>query len=596
MKKFLQFCIAMLVSFSLSAEEYLNEPFSTWLPEGWSVIEGPGSSYYSHWFHRDDQYATVYVTNDNQDEWLITPEVVLPDVGDIRLTVDMMGSFYRMVSMDYGDLLIYVSTDDGTTWDTLWMEDNQAMVTASGVTWPWESNTWFYPSISLNDYAGQTIKVAFRYISPDGDADWWNLDNVIIKSLMENEVELQKFDFPEYGIIDDSFYFEGRFKNLGMNDVTSFEVVYTVDGVAGDPCLIDNIQVPHNTTYSFTHNIPYTFTEAELFDLSLEITKVNGADDPVPDNNILYRDISIATGIHTRKPLFEVFTSSTCGTCPWANEAIDEVLANNPGAYSLVKYQMYWPGAGDPYYIVDDSIRAQYYGVGGIPDLFSNGYFDDGFGFTQSSFNAAAAQDAYAEMEMYYTYNGSNVTVDLYITPTINILDASVHIAIVEKITYNNVGTNGETEFHNVLMKMMPGAEGTGVLLEPGVEIVINEAASLEDTFIEEFDDLQVVVWVQDNETKHVIQSESSDMLVGIAKQEANHDKAYPNPFSDVILFNSSSEGEIEIYSAFGKLLMKEKVQTGSNSIGTSQLPPGVYIIRKISEDGSQNQYKMVKP
>ena len=32
----------------------LNEPFETWLPEGWTVIEGPGSVYYSHWFQKKE--------------------------------------------------------------------------------------------------------------------------------------------------------------------------------------------------------------------------------------------------------------------------------------------------------------------------------------------------------------------------------------------------------------------------------------------------------------------------------------------------------------------------------------------------------------
>ena len=150
MKKIYTFLLAFVFSFNLSAEEILNEDFTTWLPEGWSVIEGPGSSSYSHWFHRDDQHATVYVTSDNQDEWLITPEFTLPTTGELKLSVDMMGSFYRMVTMDWGDLFVYTSTDNGVNWEVLWKEDDQEMVEASGVSWPYGNNVWFYPSISLN--------------------------------------------------------------------------------------------------------------------------------------------------------------------------------------------------------------------------------------------------------------------------------------------------------------------------------------------------------------------------------------------------------------------------------------------------------------
>ncbi len=98
------------------------------------------------------------MTGDNQDEWLITPEITLPTVGDLRLSADMMGAPYRMITMDYGDFFVNISTDDGATWETIWVEDDQEIVEASGVDFPWQHNEWFYPSISLNDYAGQTNK------------------------------------------------------------------------------------------------------------------------------------------------------------------------------------------------------------------------------------------------------------------------------------------------------------------------------------------------------------------------------------------------------------------------------------------------------
>jgi hypothetical protein len=594
MMKIYAIILTIILSFSLSAEELINEPFSTWLPDGWSVIEGPGGAYYSHWFHRDSQFATVFVTGDNQDEWLISPEIILPASGELELSVDMMGSYYRMVTMDWGDVYVYASNDGGINWDTIWKEDDEAMVVASGVSWPYGNNEWFFPSINLNTYAGQTINIAIRYVSPTGDSDWWNVDNFIVRSLNENDVALQQFIYPEYGIINDAFSFEGTFKNFGTNEVTSFEAIYTVNGVDSNPYLVDNISVPYNTTYTFTHDIPYTFASAEIFDLSLRVSKVNGSEDPLPDNNILYKDISIATEMLSRRPFFEVFTSSYCATCPLANEQIDEVLANNPGAYSLVKYQVYWPSP-DPYYIVDDSIRAEYYNVGGVPDFYSNGVTESGYSFSQADFNAAANEGAYIDMNMYYYFNGTNITVDLDFTPTINILDAAVHIAIVEKTTYDNVGNNGETEFHNVLMKMLPGPEGNLFSLEEGVPVSITEAAGLSDTFIEEFDDLQVVAWVQDNETKYVLQSISSNLMVGVDEPSNLEYSIYPNPASNSIYMQSLDPGVIMFFDITGKLVMETDVEKGLNTYNVSALPTGLYFVTCISDKQNVNSFKMHK-
>ncbi len=595
MNKFSIVILAIIFSFNLSAQEILNEDFSTWLPEGWTVIDGPGSSSYSHWFHRDNQFATVYVTSDNQDEWLISPEFDLPTVGELRLSVDMMGSFYRMVTMDWGDLYVYASNDNGNNWDIIWKEDDQGMVEGSAVDWPYGNNVWFYPSISLNDYAGQSIQVAFRYVSPDGDADWWNLDNVIVTSLDENDVVLEQFEFPEYGILNDAFSFEGTFKNIGVGDVTSFEAIYSVNGVESAPYLVENLNIAYNTTYSFTHNIPYTFTSPEIYDLSLKISKVNGIGDSAPENNILFRDISIATETVSRKPLFEVFTSSTCAPCASTNENIDQVLANNTGNYSLVKYQVYWPGQGDPYYIAADSIRVGYYNVESVPNFYSNGIKGNGSSFNQSSFNAATDEGAFVNMEMIYGFNGTNVNVELNITPTISILDASVHIAIVEKTTYNNVGSNGETEFHNVLMKMLPGPEGNQLSLETGTQVSITESANLRDTFIEEFDDLQVVAWVQDNETHYVLQSESSDLTTGVESAVDKNLRIYPNPSDNFLFINSTSVGIVKIHDINGKLIKELNLNNGCTTIDISDLQKGVYFLQKITNNYSVESFKLIK-
>lgn len=588
MKKLFTIILVLFLFSNISAEEFLNESFDTWPPEGWSIIEGSGSEYYSHWWQNESR-ACVYVTNDNQDEWLITPEITLPSTGEFRLSADMMGSFYRMVTMDWGDFFVNVSTDNGATWESIWVEDDQAIVEASGVVWPWQSNTWFFPSINMNDYAGQTIKIAFRYVSPDDEADWWNIDNVIVKSLTENEVVLEEFLFPEYGIINDVFSFEGSFRNLGENDVTSFEAVYTVNGIESAPYLIENVDIPYNTIYEFIHDIPYTFTEAELYDLSLKISKVNGGDDALPENNIIEKDITIAIETVSRKPLFEIFTSSTCAPCSGANEIVDGVLGNNPAnTYSLIKYQVNWPGIGDPYYIEDCGIRADFYGIQAAPSMVINGIKENSaYNFNQAKFNQATSEVAYVEMSLSHTFDGLNVTAEITVDPKINIQDASAHIAIVEKTTYNNTGSNGETEFHNVLMAMIPDGNGTASSLSEGVETIFSGNANLITTFIEEFDDLMLVAWIQDNETQSILQSESHDLdlTVGIEDQMNTKVSIFPNPSSGIFTFMDAMNSTIEVCDIRGTIVFKTFISQQIQAVDLSRYDKGVYLVKMIKED-----------
>ena len=59
--------------------------------------------------------------------------------------------------------------------------------------------------------------------------------------------------------------------------------------------------------------------------------------------------------------MFEVFTSSTCGPCVQGNINLGNVLSNYSEQYSLLKYQMSWPGNGDPYFTDEGYDRRVFY-------------------------------------------------------------------------------------------------------------------------------------------------------------------------------------------------------------------------------------------
>ncbi len=79
--------------------------------------------------------------------------------------------------------------------------------------------------------------------------------------------------------------------------------------------------------------------------------------------------IKSTKGSVSKKPLFEVFTSSTCIPCAAFVPGRDEVLNNNPGQCSVVKYQMDWPVPGDIYYTEQGGVSRDYYCVSAIPEL-----------------------------------------------------------------------------------------------------------------------------------------------------------------------------------------------------------------------------------
>jgi len=248
-------------------------------------------------------------------------------------------------------------------------------------------------------------------------------------------------------------------------------------------------------------------------------------------------DISIVDQFVTRLPLYENFTSSTCPPCVPANAQMLSLFGKDPeagpnaGKWSLVKYQMSWPGNGDPYFTNEGNTRRNYYGVSSVPNLWiDGGWGQNGNSLTQTVIDDFASPPAFLDIQATYTISGQTVSIDVILNPVADVVSLQssnlvLHMAIVEDETYANVETNGETEFQFVMKKMVPGAGGTPVgPFTSGTPVAISDGYTFNGSYtlppdanspanlavehtVEEFTDLSVVVWVQDVTTKEVHQS-----------------------------------------------------------------------------------------
>ncbi|MBC8526939.1 MAG: T9SS type A sorting domain-containing protein [Candidatus Cloacimonetes bacterium] len=95
----------------------------------------------------------------NQDEWLISPEY--PDT--IKLDDEL--SFWLGTSKMYGinsPVYVLLSNDDGNSW-------NDTLIVCDGTDR--EENLWEWKKyiILLNQFVGETIKIAFRYLGGNGE-------------------------------------------------------------------------------------------------------------------------------------------------------------------------------------------------------------------------------------------------------------------------------------------------------------------------------------------------------------------------------------------------------------------------------------------
>ncbi len=235
-----------------------------------------------------------------------------------------------------------------------------------------------------------------------------------------------------------------------------------------------------------------------------------------------------------RRVLHEVFTGSNCGPCLGADALLDDVFHETTRPYSVIKYQL----GSDPYMSREGVRRRMHY----LPDAetYSIPYVhaDGTNGFHPAQINDDAGYsvddlDGWAEMpsvlSLSVSHEVTDQTVDFQVEMlALDDLDSEklvLHAAIIENKTTGNVGANGQTEFHQVMKKMVPDDGGTAI--EPmlredsltwdlsytftgeydddtSITNMVDHAAA---HTVEEFTDLEVVVFIQDTETWEVHQS-----------------------------------------------------------------------------------------
>ena len=404
---------------------------------------------------------------------------------------------------------IATSSDNGAHWHQGWSHT----YTASG---RYEVNE----EITTEDMGKNNVKICIFFSnSNDMNFSELNLDDIAAFVQRNLDIEVQGINVDAVQA-NRSFEVGMRLFNTGSDVVTSVEGYYQFDDQ--DPVSQTfNVNIPGTTFENLTFDIPANMVPA-TYTLTTGITKVNGVEDDDLGNNSKSQTVSVACATAQRLPMFEHFTSSTCGTCPQLSTQMQTFCNNNPGKYTYIKYQMNWPPPGDPYYTGEGGTRKTYYGVNSVPWLFMDGASYEFNPVTQSDFDAHFNTPAVVEIKGSYFVEGNTIHVVADLMAFADMNDVRVYVSVSEKTTHNNVGNNGETSFHHVMMKMLPNAQGTTLSLKAGELHRLDFEQNMANTHVEEMDDLEVAVWIQKYETKRVF---NSNFLF----ETANHPSAPEN-------------------------------------------------------------------
>ena len=427
------------------------------------------------------------------------------------------------------------------------------------------------------------------------------------------------------------FVVKGIFRNIGTSAITTCNFNYSINnGPAVSTPVTVNIAQNANATVSTTSN--WTPSAVGVYKVTAWLSNINGNPDGEGANDSVKKTVTVLADFVQRVALHEVFTSSTCGPCVAGNRNTDENIfpKYDPSQYAVIKYQMSWPGTGDPYTTAEGNVRRTLYAVNSIPNMQVDGAWNsNASSYTTALFDQFSNKPAYIKIQATHTINFKKVIVDVKVTPLsdFNNPNMKVFVAILEKKTVKNVKSNGETEFHHVLKKMLPDASGTALgavtkgtskvfptmtYIVPGVvrlpldgqtANIINLAT--ENSF-EELQDCEVVVFIQDLATKEVFQAANSVgtiLSVDDVNNETSGISVYPNPSvagSTNLSFNlnSTEQVKVNVYNTLGQVVLSidaNDLVQGVNSItlNTESFAKGVYTV-KIEGNGFSSMEKFI--
>lgn len=324
-------------------------------------------------------------------------------------------------------------------------------------------------------------------------------------------------------------------------------------------------------------------------------------------------------------PVYEIFTSSTCPPCKPASEHLIPILENYDEEVIVISYHMNWPGNGDPYFTQEAGSRRNYYGVNGIPSVWTDASNVNYTSVTTASVESELNQTAEMQMDLRYLIDsvGQSIRIRARIEAFADYTDGAhkVYLPILEHLTTKNKETNGENEFHYVFKKMLPDLQGeiiigaldAGDVIEYDTTYVFNGNYRLPFTAndpidhevehsVEEFTDIYPVMFMQSLVDKEIYQGAigieestvenlerewGTDRIPPLSIAEHNAESGfglYPNPADEglnLILPADSYVSQLRIVDMTGRQVVElTNERFARKTLPTQHLEEGVYMVQ----------------
>ena len=599
-------------------------PFTEHFDNGfgcWSTVDNDGDG--NNWMMFTDLYSAMpnYIYNGTgnsalsisydetsyesltPDNWLISPAIQLPASGDFKASwydINISGSYPDSYS-------VYVATAN----------DIATLSASAELMNETPDATFTQKELSLNDYLGQTVYIAFRHWNSD-DNFGLVLDEFTIAEIPSTpEIALSSVNIdPSTVSVGEQFNVGGVVTNNSSAPLNSFKVQYSVDGAASEAITINTPSVAYGETYEFTHTTPATANVVGNLTVTVTVSEPNGTADNTADNSL---DASInVCGTITTLPYSEGFESGLgCWTAVSNNTENDETSSNPMGVATGSAVLTAGAHGGNNCFIFSSYSSADDYSQFLIsPELNLSSEFQFSFYYTaRSTTYPESCQVMYSTTtndQSSFTAIGDAIeaTVTTWQQATVTLPANTKYVAIKYTVTdamwflgIDDISLNiggAEPEQFTVTVAANDNAMGTVAINGNGTTATVT-AGSTVTVSATPTTGYHFVSWSDGGSQTHSVTVNSNMTITatfaqdggsqGIDDVTANSVKLYPNPTTGNLFIEVEGLQKVEVIDAVGRVVMTENA---GNSINMSSLANGIYTVR-VHANGFTAVKKVVK-
>lgn len=302
-----------------------------------------------------------------------------------------------------------------------------------------------------------------------------------------------------------------------------------------------------------------------------------------------------------KKVLIEHFSNASCSNCGIYSPQVFAFAEQNPNDVVVISYHAPFPYLHDSLHFDNETAnnaRINYYGVAGTPYTILEGNFERGPASTmlgklnnKTTERINNAPTALPEVKISdVRLENGEVKAKVTFISTADIKDKNLrgHIVLIEKVVPKTAyvaspGTNSEQEYKNVMRQMyMPQSGFT--LTNKGTANGDSLDVVFATTNVKNLNELRVVAFIQDNDSKEVYQVEAADLKsgttgVGAVNTTATSWAYNPTANSYTVTFEKAVSGSITLTDITGKTISNIVVENEKlKEIPVSQLASGIYI------------------